>query len=136
MARFMIMIAVILSVMRPGSADDAHNAIIEAWYSALGTADRSVFDKILADEATVILEDIDTIQTKDEFLASLDEWKNAVHNAKVRHRIGGVEGETTTVFVCYQFPANTTYTREIFNFRNGRVIESAQTSLGGACEGF
>ncbi len=136
MARLILVIAVILLATLPVPADDAQNAIIESWYSALGTADRAVFDKILADDATVILEDIDTIQTKDEFLASLDEWKNAVRNAKVRHRIGGVEGDTMTVFVCYQFPANTTYTREIFNFRNGRIIESAQSSLGGACEGF
>lgn len=136
MARLIFMIAVILLTMCPAAADDAHNAIIENWYSALGTADRAVFDKILADDATVILEDIDTIQTKDEFLASLDEWKSAVSGARVRHRIGGVEGDTTTVFVCYQFPANTTYTREIFNFRSGRIIESAQSSLGEACEGF
>ena len=136
MARLIFMIAVILLTPLPAVADDAHNAIIESWYSALGTADRAVFDRILADDATVILEDIDTIQTKDEFLASLDEWKNAVRSARVRHRIGGVEGDTTTVFVCYQFPANTTYTREIFNFRNGRIIESAQSSLGEACEGF
>ena len=136
MARLIFMIAVILLTPLPAVADDAHNAIIESWYSALGTAERVVFDRILADDATVILEDIDTIQTKDEFLASLDEWKNAVRSARVRHRIGGVEGDTTTVFVCYQFPANTTYTREIFNFRNGRIIESAQSSLGEACEGF
>jgi len=136
MARLIFMIAVILLTPLPAVADDAHNAIIESWYSALGTADRAVFDRILADDATVILEDIDTIQTKDHFLASLDEWKNAVRSARVRHRIGNVEGDTTTVFVCYQFPANTTYTREIFNFRNGRIIESAQSSLGEACEGF
>ncbi|MDR6631641.1 hypothetical protein J2X72_000412 [Phyllobacterium sp. 1468] len=136
MARLIFMIAVILLTMCPARADDAHNAIIESWYSALGTADRAVFDRILADDATVILEDIDTIQTKKEFLASLDEWKSAVRGARMRHRIGGVEGGTTTVFVCYQFPANTTYTREIFNFRGGRIIESAQSSLGEACEGF
>jgi hypothetical protein len=136
MARLIFMIAVILLTMCPAIADDAHNAVIESWYSALGTADRAVFDRILADDATVILEDIDTIQTKSEFLASLDEWKNAVRSARVRHRIGAVEGDTTTVFVCYQFPANTTYTREIFSFHSGRIIESAQSSLGEACEGF
>ena len=128
MARLISMIAVILLAMCPATADDAHNATIESWYSALGTADRAVFDEILADDAKVILEDIDAIQTKDEFLASLDEWKNAVRGAKVRHRIGGSEGDTTTVFVCYQFPGNTTYTREIFNFRSGKIIESAQSS--------
>jgi Domain of unknown function (DUF4440) len=136
MTRLIFTIAVILSLIIPALADDAHEILIERWYSGLATADRAVFDELLADDARVILEDIDTIQTKDEFLGSLDEWKNAVRSATVRHRIGHLENGTITVFVCYQFPNNTTYTREIFSFRDAKIIESAQSSVGEACEGF
>jgi hypothetical protein len=136
MTRLILTIAVILSSMLPALADETHEALVKRWYSGLATADRTTFNDILADDAKVILEDIDAIQTKDEFLGSLDEWKNAVRGATVRHRIGSTENGTITVFVCYQFPGNTTYMREIFNFRGAKIIESAQSSVGGACEGF
>lgn len=135
MTRLLFTIAVILALTLPALADDAP-ALLERWYSGLATADRTVFDDLLADDARVILEDIDTVQTKDEFLASLDEWKNAVRGATVRHRIGHSENGMVTVFVCYQFPNTTTYTREIFSFRDAKIIESAQSAIGEACEGF
>jgi ketosteroid isomerase-like protein len=136
MARLLCTIAVILALILTAQADDTQEILIEHWYSALATADRAVFDDLLADDAKVILEDIDTIQTKDEFLDSLNEWKNAVRGATVRHRIASTEDGTVTVFVCYQFPNSMTYTREIFSFRDGKIIESAQSSVGEACEGF
>lgn len=136
MARLILAIAIILSLTYAGRAADNHQRLIQQWYAALATADRAMFDKLLADEAKVILEDIDSIQTKDEFLGSLDEWKNAVRGATLRHRIGNTDNGTVTVFVCYQFPSNATYTREIFNFRGDKIIESAQSSVGEACEGF
>lgn len=136
MTRLILTIAVILSLIFPALADDAPEALVERWYAGLATADRATFNDLLADDAKVILEDIDAIQTKEEFLGSLDEWKNAVRGATVRHRIGNTENGTITVFVCYQFPSNTAYTREIFNFRGTKIIESAQSSVGEACEGF
>ncbi|MBZ9656575.1 nuclear transport factor 2 family protein [Phyllobacterium lublinensis] len=136
MTRLIVTIAVILSLIVPALADDAPEALVDRWYAGLAKADRTTFDDLLADDAKVILEDIDAIQTKEEFLGSLDEWKNAVGSATIRHRISSVGNDTITVFVCYQFPANTTYTREIFSFRGGKIIESAQSSVGEACEGF
>ncbi|ATU90246.1 nuclear transport factor 2 family protein [Phyllobacterium zundukense] len=136
MARLIFTIAVILALIHPALAADTPETLVERWYSGLATADRATFDGLLADDAKIILEDIDAIQTKEEFLDSLDEWKNAVRSATVRHRIASAETDTITVFVCYQFPSNTTYTREIFNFRSGKIIESAQSSVGEACEGF
>ncbi len=136
MTRLFYAIVVILSLAFAAQADPAHEKLVERWYTGLATADRAVFNEILAEDAKVILEDIDAIQTKDEFLASLDEWKNAVLGATVRHRIGSTADNTITVFVCYQFPSNSTYTREIFSFRDAKIIESAQSSIGEACEGF
>lgn len=136
MARLIFTIAVILSLILPALADDTPEALVDRWYAGLANADRATFSDLLSDDAKVILEDIDAIQTKEEFLGSLDEWKNAVRGAKIRHRISNIGDGTITVFVCYQFPSNTTYTREIFNFRGAKIIESAQSSVGEACEGF
>ncbi|SDP40013.1 SnoaL-like domain-containing protein [Phyllobacterium sp. YR620] len=136
LARLVLAFAFIVSLSFAGRAADSHEQLVEQWYSALATADHPMFDKLLADDARVILEDIDSIQTKDEFLGSLDEWKNAVHGARLRHRIASAGDGTVTVFVCYQFPSNSTYMREIFSFRGEKIIESAQSSVGEACEGF
>ncbi len=80
-------------------------ALVDRWYAGLANADRATFSELLSDDAKVILEDIDAIQTKEEFLGSLDEWKNAVRGATIRHRISNIGDGTITVFVCYQFPS-------------------------------
>ena len=136
MARLSHAFAVVLLLTCASHAEDAHLRLIERWYAALGSADRAVFDELLADDAKIILEDLDTVQTKAEFLDSLDEWKNAMRGASLRHRIDSAENGTITVYACYQFPNNAAYMREIFSFRDAKIIESAQGSIGEACEGF
>ena len=136
MARLLFAFAIMFALSCDGRAEDANLQLVERWYAALAKADRSVFDELLADDARIILEDLDTVQTKAEFLDSLDEWKNAMRGTSLRHRVGSTERGTITVFACYQFPNNAAYMREIFSFRGGRIIENAQSSIGEACEGF
>ncbi|QND51073.1 nuclear transport factor 2 family protein [Phyllobacterium sp. 628] len=136
MLRLFLTIAMLLALAMPSMADDTAEALVERWYAALIAADRAQFNDLLTNDATIVLEDIELEQNKQEFLNSLGEWENAAKGATIRHRFGAMENGKLTAFVCYQFPESTTYTRELFTFRDGKVSGSTQGSLGETCEGF
>jgi hypothetical protein len=136
MQRLLISLVLLLSLVVPSLAEDTPERLVERWYAALETANRSEFADLLTDDATIVIEDQEIEQNKSEFLASLDEWESAIKGTTVRHRLGGIENGKLTMFVCYEFPENTTYSREIFSFRNGRISASAQGAIGETCEGF
>ena len=114
------------------AADDA-SALVEKWYAALASADRAAFAEILADDAVISLDDLDTEQTKAEFIASMDEWQDAMTGATIRHKIKQATPETISVLVCYTFPDNETLGRETFRVKNSKIIESVQSTIGDSC---
>lgn len=136
MQRLLITITLLLSLVAPSLAEDTPETLVERWYKALMTADRAEFADLLTDDATIVLEDQEVELNKSEFLASLAEWENAVKNTTVKHRLEGTENGRMTMLVCYAFPENTTYSREIFSFRDGKISASAQGAIGETCEGF
>ncbi len=117
------------------AADNAE-AIVEKWYAALESVDRSVFEEIIADEAVITLNDLETDQNKREFIDSLDEWQDAMRGASIRHKIENTTPETASVLVCYTFPGNETLGRETFRVVGGKVRESVQTVIGDSCAGY
>ncbi|TIW86208.1 MAG: nuclear transport factor 2 family protein, partial [Mesorhizobium sp.] len=94
--------AALLVAIIAAHADD--RAIISRWYSALLAADRTELSDLLADDVRIQLEDLGIVQNKQEFIASIDEWKGAVAGAAIRHRLEKSEGGVTTVVACYDFP--------------------------------
>ncbi|MBA8899948.1 nuclear transport factor 2 family protein [Phyllobacterium sp. P30BS-XVII] len=136
MQKLAIVFALLLSFAVPSFAEDTPEVLVERWYKALDTANRSEFADLLTDDAIIVLEDQEIEQTKREFLGSLDEWEHAVKGTTIKHRLGGMENGKLTMFVCYEFPDNTTYSREIFSFRNGKISASAQGAISETCEGF
>ncbi|TPK89105.1 nuclear transport factor 2 family protein, partial [Mesorhizobium sp. B2-4-16] len=102
--------ALLISSLVRASADDG--AIIDRWYSALLAADRTELSELLADDVRMKLDDIGVVQTKQDFIASIDEWQSAVAGAAIRHRIERSENGETTVLACYDFPSNDTLMRE------------------------
>ena len=114
------------------AADDA-GALVEKWYAALASADGAAFAEILADDAVISLDDLDTEQTKAEFIASMDEWQDAMTGATIRHKIERSSPESVSVLVCYQFPGNESFGRETFRAKDGKITESVQTTLGDSC---
>lgn len=108
--------------------------IVDRWYQALLKADRAALSDLLADDATIRLEDIGVTQTKAEFIASMDEWEAAVSGATIRHTVESQEGDTTTVLACYDFPTSKMLMRETFKTRGGRIVANTQVTVGdGAC---
>lgn len=115
-------------------ADD--NAVIGRWYSALLVADRGSLAEMLADDARIRLQDVDTEQDKQQFLASMDEWQGAVAGANIRHRIESADNGLVTVVVCYDFPGNDLLTREVFALTDERITASSQATIAENCDGF
>ncbi|WP_246676596.1 nuclear transport factor 2 family protein [Mesorhizobium sp. B1-1-5] len=123
-----------MSTVARASADDG--AIIDRWYSALLAADRTELSELLADDVRMKLDDIGVVQTKQDFIASIDEWQGAVAGAAIRHRIEKSKNGETTVLACYDFPSNDMLMRETFTIAGGRIIASTQTAVAQDCSAY
>ncbi|WP_027169127.1 hypothetical protein [Mesorhizobium sp. WSM3224] len=132
--RFILAATLLLSLIVRASADDG--AVIDRWYSALLVADRTELAELLSDDVRLKLDDIGVVQTKQDFMASIDEWQGAVAGAAIRHRIEMSEGGQTTVLACYDFPNNDTLMRETFTVAGGRITASTQTAVAQDCSGY
>ncbi|MDX8441760.1 DUF4440 domain-containing protein [Mesorhizobium australafricanum] len=132
--RFFVAATLLMSSIVHASADDG--AIIDRWYSALLAADRGELAELLADDVRMTLDDIGVVQTKQDFIASIDEWQGAVAGAAIRHRIEKSENGQTTVLACYDFPNNDTLMRETFTIAGGRITASTQRAVAQDCSGY
>jgi len=127
-------VVALLFPLTPARADDG--AIIDRWYSALLVADRTELSELLADDVRIKLDDLGVVQSKQEFIASIDEWKGAVAGAAIRHRIEKSEAGVTTVIACYDFPNNDMLMQETFAVTGNRITASSQAAIAENCDGF
>jgi hypothetical protein len=127
-------VAALLISLTPARADDG--AIIDRWYAALLVADRTELSELLADDVRIKLDDLGVVQSKQEFIASIDEWKGAVAGAAIRHRIEKSEAGVTTVIACYDFPNNDMLMQETFAVTGNRITASSQAAIAENCDGF
>ncbi|GAA2835148.1 uncharacterized protein DUF4440 [Aminobacter aminovorans] len=114
----------------------AQESIVHRWYEALLKADGPALSQLLADNATIRLDDIGVTQSKSEFIASMDEWQAAVKGANIRHKIEAEMGDTVVVRTCYDFPNNDMTTRETFTTKSGLIVANTQMTIGENCDGF
>ncbi|MET3793733.1 DUF4440 domain-containing protein [Aquamicrobium terrae] len=114
----------------------ADEAVIDRWYDALLKADRAVLAELLTDDARISLDDLDIVQTKAEFLESMDEWENAVAGGTIRHRLEKEEDGVSTVMVCYDFPNNRMLMQETFAVSDGRITASSQAEVADNCDAY
>jgi hypothetical protein len=126
--------AALLIAIIAARADD--RALISRWYSALLVADRTELSDLLADDVRIKLDDLGIVQSKQEFIASIDQWKGAVAGAAIRHRIEKSEGGVTTVVACYDFPNNDMLMQETFAVNDNRITASSQAAIAENCDGF
>ncbi|UVC16572.1 nuclear transport factor 2 family protein [Mesorhizobium onobrychidis] len=125
--------ALLISVMS-ARADDG--ALIGRWYAALLAADRTELSDLLADDVRIKLDDLGVVQTKQEFIASIDDWKGAVAGAEILHRIEKTEGGVTTVIACYDFPNNDMLMQETFAIADNRITASSQAAIAENCDAY
>lgn len=110
--------------------------LIERWYNFLLAVDRPGLSALLAETARIKLTDLGVEQTRAEFIASMDEWESAVSGSTIRHRIEAVDGDTTTVIACYDFPANDILMRETFRIDAGLIVENTQATMAETCASY
>ena len=134
MRRFLLSAACVAALATPALAGPAET--VSAWYEALLKVDRDAIGSMLAPGAMVKLEDLGVTQTRDEYIAALDEWEDAVAGATIRHRIEGTEGDVTTVLACYDFPENDILIRETFDIAGEQIAGNTQTTIADNCDGF
>lgn len=118
---------------------NAQTSLLDRWYTAMFDVNRIAITDLLADDAVIKLEDQDITQTKDEFIEALDDWEDIVKTANFAWQL---EEEATndeisaSVLVCYQFPDKELMVREVFSFRDGKIISSVHTTASDSCEDF
>ncbi len=106
---------------------------VERWFVALGGVDRREFRNLIADNALINLKDLGVTQTKNEFIASLDEWAAATKEASVVYRYQAISDDNAVVQVCYRFKYNETLSVEKFTFSNEKITSSVQEKMGNNC---
>jgi hypothetical protein len=117
-------------------AGETEKQLIDRWYGALSSVNRGEITELLTDKAKITLGDLDIEQNKVEFVASLDEWEEAMKGSTIRHVIESDEGGVITAIVCYKFPDNEALGREVFSFEVGKILTSAQETVAESCETF
>ena len=135
-SRWKVFLAATLLLCTIGRASADDGAVIDRWYSALLVADRTELSDLLADDVRMKLDDIGVVQTKQDFIASIDEWQGAVAGAAIRHRVEKRENGQTTVLACYDFPNNDTLIRATLTVAGGRITASTQTAVAQDCSAY
>jgi hypothetical protein len=89
---------------------------------------------MLSPDVKVRLLDLNVVQSKDEFIASLDEWQKAAAGAAVKHRVVATDSDITTVLACYDFPANEVLMSETFRVVDNLLVENVQRMVAENCD--
>lgn len=118
-------------------AQDAERMLLNSWYQALSPVDDGVISSLLADDATIELKDYDIVQSKSEFIDSLDSWEDAIDGGSIKYKMNdAANSEIITAIVCYMFSSNELMTEEIFTFSNEKITNSIQVTIAEDCSNF
>ena len=109
---------------------------VDTWYEALESADHETFDQIIAEAASIDLRFLDIVQTKDEYIESLDNWEEIADSVSIRTKLISATADSATVEVCYHFPDNERLNVESFVFSDGLIRSSVQELKADTCDGF
>jgi len=110
--------------------------ILDRWYTLLGTANADGLGRLLAPRARIKLDDLGLTQTKQEFLDSMEEWRDAIAGGSVRFRVQSTAAGSATALVCYHFKSNDMLTKENFRIVGGLITQSDQTKVADDCGTF
>ncbi|MFC5585988.1 DUF4440 domain-containing protein [Nitratireductor kimnyeongensis] len=133
--RILLVIAAIALTVSQSLAQQ--DKVLAQWFDALRTADRQTLSELLSDDARIILNDIGIEQTKEEFLDSMDTWKETTGSGTdIRYRVDNKSDNETIVTVCYDFPNNSVLTQERFLIGEAGIEESNQSQIAESCADF
>lgn len=125
-----------VTACQPAFAEELHSGLMERWYGALAAADREEIAALITPDAVIELKDIGITQTGAEFVASMDEWADAMKGGAIRHRITSDSPDSVDVTVCYTFTASVLMASESFVFSGRQIVGSVQKTVATDCYGF
>ena len=83
------------------------------------------------------IRDLGIVQTKAEYLESLDAWADAIEGGAVAHRIEpGFDAQSVTVTVCFRFTGNEVLNREVFTLEDDAVAGAVFEQIADDCSQF
>ncbi len=109
---------------------------VRAWFVALTKVRHPGFKKLIREDAKIELRDLGIIQTREEFLNSLDEWNDATKGAILLTQMVSSQNGVDILNVCYRFENNEQLNRETYSYANGQIISVIQELIGTKCKGF
>lgn len=122
----------VLSTVVSVSQDNLPNPV-QNWFDGLRTTNATTFEEILTHNAMIELGDLGISQTKAEFIASLDQWKQVNKGAVITTKLANTDKSLIEVNVCYKFSSNETYNRETFELIDGKISKSIQEQISKNC---
>ena len=139
----LIFAVVVLAVVQVPSAlaqetksELAMSAEVQAWFVALTKVTHPGFKTLIAEDAKIELRDLGVIQTRQEFLDSLDEWEDATRGAILMTQMISSKDGIDVVQVCYRFENNEQLNREIYHHADGIITSVIQELISKECKGF
>ena len=128
--------ALALAISMLAGEVQASSSLIDNWYAALVAADEATLAAMLDPEVKIRLLDLNVVQTKAEYVASLAAWEKAANGLTLRHRIVATDSDITTMLACYEFPSNAVLMSETFKIDNNLITENVQRVVAESCDGF
>lgn len=139
-AIFRFITAAIFMVVMPSallSAQESQMAPeVQAWFVALTKVNHPGFKKLIAEDIKIELRDLDIVQTREEFLGSLDEWEDATKGAILLTQLLSSKDGVDILEVCYRFESNEQLNRETYSYADGKITSVVQELIGTECKGF
>jgi hypothetical protein len=109
---------------------------VAKWYEALRTADRGAFAALIAPDGEIELKYLGLVQSRDEFINSLDDWQQLMKQGQILTRQVSAEADIAVVEVCYRFPDAQKMNRETFTLEGEKITRVVEEEAGADCPGF
>lgn len=131
MKRLITLFIVLSALTLPANAQQQETIAI--WYAGLKSADKSAFEMLMTEDAKIILKELQVVQTKTEYIESLDNWEEVIDDLRLTYSTDRVDAERIVSIVCYQFKSNSFTNRETFSFDEGKVFQLLQEKIKDEC---
>lgn len=122
-------------VVSPAAADEPER-VMQEWYRLLGEPDIAGLAGLIAPSATFHTEASGKSQSRDEFIAYMEQSQDILANADIRHKLHEKGDTTITMIVCYDFQPGLALNQETYRVANGKIVDARQKRLAEDCDGF
>ncbi len=119
----------------PALADEPER-VVQEWYQRLSKSDIAGLAGLFAPDAVFHTEASGKSQSREEFIAYMDEARDILANAEIRHKLQEKNETSITMIVCYDFQPGFTLNQETYSIADGKIVGARQKRLAEDCNGF